>query len=67
MPVRIKPAAVAVAKKAAGLHGQTLSAYASRVLLEAANRDLDDFARTRFTGRDGQDKPKRSKGLESGK
>jgi hypothetical protein len=50
MPVRLGLDAMAAARTAATWKGETLSAYATRVLLESANRDLDEFARARVQG-----------------
>jgi len=47
MPVRLGPEAIEAAKKAASLKGMTLTDYATAVLLESANRDLDEFAKSR--------------------
>jgi hypothetical protein len=47
IPVRLGIEAVDIAKKAAALKGLTLADYATDVLLEAANRDLDEFSRAR--------------------
>jgi hypothetical protein len=35
-------------RPAASLKGMTLSDYATKVLLETANRDIDEFANTRL-------------------
>jgi len=43
MPVRLGNDAIAAAKKAAALNGQTLTEYATRVLLEHANADIARF------------------------
>jgi hypothetical protein len=45
MPVRPGTEAVDVAKRAAAVKGTTPMDYATAVLLEAANRDLDAYAR----------------------
>lgn len=47
MPVRLETQAIEAAKIAASFKGETLTAYASRVLLEIANRDIDAFVKAR--------------------
>jgi uncharacterized protein (DUF1778 family) len=47
MPVRLGNDAIEAAKKAAALKGQTLTEYATRVLLEVANHDIDEFVKSR--------------------
>jgi hypothetical protein len=62
MPVRLTRDAIAAAKIAASFKGMTLSQYASTVLVEAANRDIDAWTRARgqvsakATGRKGGSK-----------
>lgn len=60
MPVRLGNEAIEAAKIAASLRGMTLTDYATTVLLEAANHDIDVFARARVKGSAaGEPKPKR--------
>jgi hypothetical protein len=59
MPVRLENKAIEAAKIAASFRGETLTAYASRVLLEVANRDIDEFVKARSK------RPKREKSPES--
>jgi len=47
MPVRLETEAMAAAKTAASLKGESLSAYVSRIVREHANQDIDAFARAR--------------------
>ena len=47
MPVRPGTEAVDVAERAVAVKGMTLMDYATAVLLEAANRDVDADARAR--------------------
>jgi hypothetical protein len=61
MPVRLGHDAIEVAKKAASLKGMTLTDYATAVLMESANRDIDEFARDRIKAK----RPKKA-GRESG-
>jgi hypothetical protein len=60
MPVRLDMDAIEAAKIAASFKGETLTAYASRVLLEVANQDIDEFVKTRSK------KAKREKSPETG-
>ena len=46
MPVRLGNEAIEAAKKAAALKGQTLTDYATQVLLRAATDDIDEFVRS---------------------
>jgi hypothetical protein len=46
-PVRLEHDAIETAKVAASLKGMTLMEYASAVLLEVANRDIDEYAKAR--------------------
>jgi hypothetical protein len=61
MPVRLGAEALEVAKKAASLQGMSLAEYATAVLLEAANRDLDRWSAARA-----QAVTKKAKKLEGG-
>lgn len=47
MPVRLDVQAIEAAKIAASFKGETLTAYASRVLLDVANHDIDEFVKAR--------------------
>jgi hypothetical protein len=47
MSVKLSTRALAVARIAAATRGESLAEYASRILIEAANRDLDAFNATR--------------------
>lgn len=67
MPVRLGNEAIEAAKKAAGLNGETLTSYATRVLLEAANRDIDKFVRERIKAVEEPAARKISKRKEPGK
>jgi hypothetical protein len=58
MPVRLGTEAIQAARKAAALKGLTLGEYATTVLLEAANRDLDEFAAGRVQAK----KPSKKEG-----
>jgi hypothetical protein len=53
MPVRLGLEAIEAAKIAGSLKGMSLAEYATAVLLERANRDIDEFseARTQATGK----------------
>jgi predicted DNA binding CopG/RHH family protein len=50
MPVRLGTEAMETAKIAASLKGMSLSEYATHVLLESANRDIDEFSKARVQG-----------------
>ncbi len=56
MPVRLGKDAIEVAKKAASLKGMTLADYATAVLLESANRDIDEFAESPASCRSPRDR-----------
>lgn len=43
MSVKLSSRSLEVARIAAATRGETLATYASRVLLEVGNRDIDDF------------------------
>jgi hypothetical protein len=47
MPVRLGHEAIEAAKIAGSLKGMSLAEYATEVLLEAANRDIDEWSKTR--------------------
>jgi hypothetical protein len=47
MPVRLGYEAIEAAKIAGSLKGMSLAEYATAVLLEAANRDIDEFSKAR--------------------
>jgi hypothetical protein len=47
MPVRLGYEAIEAAKIAGSLKGMSLAEYATQVLLEAANRDIDEWSKTR--------------------
>jgi hypothetical protein len=59
MPVRLGTEAIEAAKIAASLKGMTMSDYATAVLLEAANRDIDEWSKARVQAktRKGRGKP----------
>jgi hypothetical protein len=61
MPVRLETEAMAAAKTAASLKGESLSAYVSRITLECANRDIDEFAQARVQRPTKGPKPKGAK------
>ncbi len=61
MPVRLGNDAIEAAKKAAALKGQTLTEYATGVLLAAANHDIDEFVKSHAKA---SQKPKRMEGGE---
>jgi hypothetical protein len=50
MPVRLGHEAIEAAKIAASLKGMSLAEYATTVLLEMSNRDIDEWARARQQG-----------------
>jgi hypothetical protein len=60
--LKLSSEAVEAAKIAAAFKGLTLLEYASRVLLEAANRDIEEGYRSRAAGR--QPSPPRRKPKE---
>jgi len=47
MPVRLGHEAIEAAKIAGSLKGMSLAEYATAVLLEKANRDIDEFSQAR--------------------
>jgi hypothetical protein len=47
MPIRLSMEAVEAVRIAAPIKGMTLSEYASAVLVEIANRDIDAYAKAR--------------------
>jgi hypothetical protein len=51
MPVRLGLEAIEAAKIAGSLRGMSLAEYATVVLLEAANRDIDQWSQTRVQTR----------------
>ena len=50
MPVRLGVGGDAGGEDRGLVNGETLTVYATRVLLAAANRDIDEFARARVQG-----------------
>jgi predicted DNA binding CopG/RHH family protein len=54
MPIRITLEALEAGKIAAAYQGISLSEYASQVLLEAANRDIEEGHRARSQPRSGR-------------
>jgi hypothetical protein len=54
MPIRITLEALEAGKIAAAYQGMSLSEYASHVLLEAANRDIEEGHRARSQPRSGR-------------
>lgn len=50
MPVRLGHEAIEAAKIAASLKGMSLAEYATAVLLEMANRDIDEWTKARAQG-----------------
>lgn len=50
MPMRLGIEAMEVAKIAASLKGLSLVQYATQVLFESANRDIDEFSKARVQG-----------------
>jgi len=52
MAVKLTIEAIEAAKIAAAFKGKNLMEYASEVLLEAANRDIEEGYRTRSAGRE---------------
>ena len=50
MPVRLGYEAIEVGKIAASIRGMSLAEYATTVLIEAANRDIDEWTKARTQG-----------------
>jgi hypothetical protein len=53
MPVRLGHEAIEAAKIAGSLRGMSLAEYATTVLLEAANRDIDAYSKARVKAKAG--------------
>jgi hypothetical protein len=53
MPVRLGHKAIEAAKIAGSLRGMSLAEYATTVLLEAANRDIDAYSKARVKAKSG--------------
>jgi hypothetical protein len=62
MPIRIDVEALEAAKIAAAFKGMTVMDYASKVLLEAANKDIEECYRLRSEGP--RLKPRKPKGSD---
>ncbi len=56
-PARVGVEALEVAKVAAGIKGMSVTKYLTGVLLEAANRDIEEWYRTRSSKTPGEPKP----------
>ncbi len=69
MPVRLGHEAIEAGKIAASLKKMSLAEYATAVLLDAANRDIDEWTktRTRDSGAMLAAREKRSRGGATGK